>query len=70
MTSPAPGGPFDPADDDPDNPSGTSPPVYPIMGATGMGIPDEALAAGETLEDELVSDEGDRGLIAPRPATP
>ena len=33
------------------------------IGTTGMGIPDEALAAGETLEDELVSDEGEAALI-------
>lgn len=45
---------------------GAPPPVYPIMGATGMGIPDEALAAGETLEDELVSDEGDDRPVGPR----
>lgn len=43
-------------------------PLNDPIGTTGPGIPDEALAQGETLEDELVPEDGDEA--AARPNTP
>ena len=34
-------------------------PLNDTIATTGPGLPDEALAKGETLEDELVSEEGE-----------
>jgi hypothetical protein len=45
-------------------------PLNATIGTTGPGIPDEALAEGETLEDELVSGDGEEEDAASRPAQP
>jgi hypothetical protein len=42
-------------------------PLNDPIGTTGPGIPDEALAKGETLEDELVLEEGEEAAAKPEP---
>ena len=34
-------------------------PLNDTIGTTGRGLPDEALAPGETLDDELVPEDGE-----------
>jgi hypothetical protein len=59
--------PRDPAEMAGGEPDDRAPQIDP-MATTGPGLPDEALAEGETLEDELVPEAGkDRGGVRGSP---